>query len=131
MEINLRGRDFTEQENTRESRVVIVNETFARKFFPGQDAIGRRFNFSGPTDPFWQVVGVAADGKYNSLGEDPKPAFYRPLLRDYSNNVTLVARTNGDPRSAITGLRREIESLDPNLPLYNIETLTEHMNLPL
>ncbi|OLE54884.1 MAG: hypothetical protein AUG51_05980 [Acidobacteria bacterium 13_1_20CM_3_53_8] len=131
MEINLRGRDFTEQENRRESRVAIINETFARKFWPGQDAIGRRFNFGGPTDPFWEVIGVAADGKYNSLGEDPKPAFYRPLLRDYSNNVTLVARTNGDPRSAITGLRREIESLDPNLPLYNIETLTEHMNLPL
>ncbi|HMF55794.1 MAG TPA: FtsX-like permease family protein, partial [Pyrinomonadaceae bacterium] len=103
----------------------------ARKFFPAQEAIGRRFNFGGPNDPFWEVIGVAADGKYNSLGEDPKPAFYRPLLRDYSNNVTLVARTMGDPQAAIRGLRREIQNLDAALPLYNVETLTEHMNVPL
>src|SRR5256714_5063551 len=99
MEINLRGRDFTEQENRQETRVAIVNETFARRFWPGQDAIGRRFNFGGPKDPFWEVIGVAADGKYNSLGEEQKPAFYRPLLRDYSTNVTLVARTTGDPQA--------------------------------
>ncbi len=131
MEIPLRGRDFTAQENRKESRVAIVNETFAKKFWPGQDAIGKRFNFGGPTDPYWEVIGVAADGKYNSLGEDPKAAFYRPLLRDYSNNVTLVARTTADPRAVINNLRAEIQSLDPNLPLYKVETLNEHMDLPL
>jgi predicted permease len=131
MEIGLRGRDFTARDNKKESRVAIVNETFARKFFHGQDAIGRRFNFGGPDQPFWEVIGVAADGKYNSLGEDPKPAFYRPLLRDYSTNVTLVARASGDPRAVIAALRREVQQLDPSLPLYNIGTLTEHMQVPL
>ncbi len=131
MEIGLRGRDFTAQDNKKESRVSIVNETFAQKFFHGQDAIGRRFNFGGPDQPFWEVIGVAADGKYNSLGEDPKPAFYRPLLRDYSTNVTLVARASGDPRAVIAALRREVQQLDPSLPLYNVGTLTEHMQVPL
>src|SRR2546423_7490921 len=131
MEINLRGRDFTEQENRRESRVAIINETFARKFWPGQDAIGRRFNFGGPQDPYWEVIGVAADGKYNSLGEEQKLAFYRPLLRDYSPNVSLVARTAGDPQTLIGALRREVQQLDPTLPLYNVETLTAHMAVPL
>lgn len=131
MEIPLRGRDFTEQENKKESRVVIVNETFARRFFPDQDAIGKRFNFSGPEDPFWQVIGVVGDGKYNTLGEDPEPAIFRPLLRDYGTSATLVARTNTDSRAVITLLRQEVQAIDPTMPLYNVETLTEHMSLPL
>ncbi len=73
MEIPLRGRDFTEHDD--KERVAIVNETFARRFYPGREAIGRRFNFDGPDKPYWEVIGVAADGKYNSLGEDPKAAF--------------------------------------------------------
>jgi predicted permease len=131
MEIALRGRDFTEQDDKKETRYAIVNETFARKFFPGQDAIGRRFNFNGPEQPFWEVIGVAADGKYNTLGEEPKAAFYRPLLRDYNTSVSLVARTNVEPQTAIAALRREIQSLDPTLPLYGVKTLTEHMQMPL
>jgi len=131
MEIPLRGRDFTERDDKEESRVAIINETFARRFFPGREAIGRRFNFSGPDKPYWEVIGVAADGKYNSLGEDPKAAFYRPLLRDYSTNATLVARTTGDSNSALAALRGELLRMDSALPLYNVQTLSEHMNVPL
>ena len=131
MEIPLRGRDFTERDDKDESRVAIVNETFARRFLPGRDAIGRRFNFSGPDKPYWEVIGVAADGKYNSLGEDPKAAFYRPILRDYSTNATLVARTVGDSKSALAALRSELERLDATLPLYNVQTLSDHMSVPL
>ncbi|MGH9871746.1 MAG: ABC transporter permease [Pyrinomonadaceae bacterium] len=131
MEIALRGRDFTERDDKGESRVAIVNETFARRFFPGQEAIGRRFNFSGPDKPYWEVIGVAADGKYNSLGEDPKAAFYRPILRDYSTNATLVARTTGDSSAALVTLRSELQRMDPTLPLYNVQTLSDHMSVPL
>jgi len=131
MEIPLRGRDFTERDDQEESRVAIINETFARRFFPGREAIGRRFNFDGPDKPYWEVIGVAADGKYNSLGEDPKAAFYRPLLRDYSTNATLVARTAGDSNSALAALRGELLRMDSALPLYNVQTLSEHMNVPL
>jgi predicted permease len=131
MEIALRGRDFTERDDKKETRYAIVNETFARKFFPNQDAVGRRFNFNGPEDPYWEIIGVAADGKYNTLGEDPKPAIYRPLLRDYSTSATLVARTATDPQTAIASLRKEIQSLDAALPLYGVKTLTEHMQMPL
>src|SRR6266536_4145060 len=62
MGIPLRGRDFREDENKKESRVAIVNETFAKKFFNGQDPIGRRFNWHGPKDPFFEIVGVVPDG---------------------------------------------------------------------
>jgi len=132
MEIPLRGRDFSNLDSKEESRVAIVNETFARRLFPGREAIGGRFNFDGPDKPFWEIVGVAADGKYNSLGEDAKPAFYRPLARNYSPGVSLVARTTtADPESIIPGLRNELLRLDPTLPVFNAKTLTEHMSLPL
>jgi predicted permease len=131
MGIALRGRDFTELEDKLEMRVAIVNETFAHRFFPGQEAIGQRFNFSGPDKPFWEIIGVCGDGKYNSLGEDPKPALFRPQLRDYNTTVSLVARTKRDPRTELAAMQRELRSLDATLPLYEVKTLTEHMKIPL
>jgi predicted permease len=131
MEINLRGRDFTEHDKERESRVAIVNETFARRFFAGQEAVGRRFNFSGPKDPYWEIIGVAADGKYESLGEEPKIAVYRPLLRDYISWTTLIARTTSDPQALLAAIHQEFRRLDPALPLSNVKTLKEHMHIPL
>jgi predicted permease len=131
MDIPLRGRDFTEHDDKPESRVAIVNETFARKFWNGEDAIGKRFNFGSPNDPYWEVIGVAADGKYNSLGEKPQPAFYRSMQRNYTSTVVLVARVEGDPQGALGALRREVQRLDPTLPIYEAKTLTEHMQIPL
>jgi predicted permease len=130
MGIPLRGRDFLPTENRKESRVAVVNETFARKFFHEQDPIGRRFNHKGPDDPFWEIIGVVPDGKYNTLGEEPKAVVFRPI-RYFNSNSTLVARTDGDERSALAALRREVQQLDPTLPLYDAKTLTEHMNIPL
>jgi macrolide transport system ATP-binding/permease protein len=131
MGISLRGRDFTDQEEKPENRVAVVNETFAKKFFPGQDPIGKRFNFSGADKPFWEIIGVCGDGKYNSLGEDPKPALFRPQLRDYSTAVSMVARTKGDPKTVLGAMQREMRNLDPTLPIYGMKTLKEHMKIPL
>jgi len=130
MGIPLRGRDFLPTENKKESRFAVVNETFARRFFKGEDAIGKRFNHSGPNDPFWQIVGVVPDGKYNTLGEEPKAVIYRPM-RYFDTTSTLVARTVGDPRTVLGALRRQVQELDPTLPIYDVKTLTEHMNIPL
>jgi predicted permease len=131
MGIALRGRDFAESEDKLEARVTVVNETFAKKFFPGIDPIGKRFNFSGPKDPLWQIIGVCSDGKYNTLAETSQSAVFRPQFRDYDTVVTLVARTEGDPRSMTAPLRKEFQEMDPTLPLYDIKTLTEHMKIPL
>jgi predicted permease len=131
MGIPLRGRDFRDDENKKESRVAIVNQTFAKKFFNGQDPIGKRFNWRGPKEPFFEIVGVVPDGKYNSLGEDPKPALYTPLYRDYSGMVTLVARTRGDPRQVLAALRGEVRKLDPSISVYAAKTLKEHMGTSL
>ena len=130
MGIPLRGRDFLPTENKKDSRFAIVNETFARRFFPGQEAIGKRYNSSGPKDPFWQIIGVVPDGKYNTLGEEPKAVIFRPQ-RYFETSSTLVARTEGDPHTVLAAIRRELQQLDPTLPLYDAKTLSEHMNIPL
>jgi predicted permease len=131
MEIPLRGRDFTAQDDQPDARFAVVNETFARKFWHGEDAIGKRFNYNGPKDPYYTVIGVVADGKYNSLGEDPKPAFYRSMLRTYNSTVVVVARVEADQRAALAALHREVQTLDPTLPIYDEKTLAEHMQIPL
>jgi predicted lysophospholipase L1 biosynthesis ABC-type transport system permease subunit len=110
--------------------VAIVNETFVRRFFNGQEPIGKRYNSSGPNDPFWEIIGVVPDGKYNTLGEEPKAVTFRPL-RYFDSQMTLVARTQGDPHTVLAAIRREIQDLEPTLPLYDAKTLTEHMNIPL
>ncbi|HEY2799938.1 MAG TPA: ABC transporter permease [Chthoniobacterales bacterium] len=131
MQIPLRGRDFLPNENKTESRVAVVSETFARRFFPGKDAIGKRFNFGGPNDPYWRIIGVCGDGKYNSLGEEPTPAVYRPLLRDYTTPVTLVARGPGSASALLSALKDETQKVDPNLTIFLAQTLDEHMDIPL
>jgi predicted permease len=131
MGIPLRGRDCRDDENKKESRIAIVNETFAKKFFNGEDPIGRRFNWHGPKDPFFEIVGVVPAGKYNSLGEDPKPALYTPLYRDYTGMVTVVARTRSDPRQVLNALRNEVHNLDPSISVYAAKTLKEHMGTSL
>jgi predicted permease len=131
MGIPLRGRDFRDDENKKESRVAIVNETFVKKLLNGQDPIGRRFNWHGPKDPLFEIIGVVPDGKYNSLGEDPRPALYTPLYRDYTGMVTLVARTRADPRQVLGSLRTIVQGLDPSISVYAAKTLKEHMGTSL
>jgi macrolide transport system ATP-binding/permease protein len=131
MGIPLRGRDFRDDENKKESRVAIVNETFAKKLLNGQNPIGRRFNWHGPKDPFFEIVGVVPDGKYNSLGEDPKPALYTPLYQDYTGMVTLVARTRADPEQVLAALRGIVRELDPSISVYAAKTLKEHLGTSL
>ncbi|MEK6323147.1 MAG: ABC transporter permease [Acidobacteriota bacterium] len=129
------GRDFTAQDKKDAPSVAIVNETFARYFWPGQSAIGKRFRIGADEGLLIEVIGAARDGKYFSLGEEPRPFVYRPLLQSYvgdaSNDGTLIVRAVADPGVIIAAVRREVQQLDANLPVFNIKTLTEHMRLSL
>src|SRR6266508_817828 len=127
----LEGRDFTMLDNKDESRFVIVNETFARRFWPGQNPIGKRLSRSGPDNPRFEVIGVVKDGKYFTLGEAPRPFVYYPMAREYDSNVSLVVHTNAEPQSMINTIRREVERLDANLPLYDVKTMSEHLRFSL
>jgi putative ABC transport system permease protein len=131
----LRGRDFGEQDTPKENplsapQVVIINETMARRFWPEQEAIGKRFRFFG--DEFYrEVIGIARDTKYNSLVEDRLPFIYLPLSQNYANAGTLHIRTAGGPTQIVAGVRREVQALDAQLPLLNVETLNEQLDQSL
>jgi putative ABC transport system permease protein len=123
------GREFTANDKDDAPNVGVINETFAQRFWPGQNAVGKRFHDGG--ERLIQVVGVARNGKYQSYGEDPKLALFFPLAQRYSTSAALVVRTLGDPKSAIASVRNEIYTLDSNLPVYEVKTLQEHLQLPL
>jgi predicted permease len=122
----LRGRTFTSQDDESASAVAIVNQTMARKLWPDQDAIGKRFR-SDIRGSHVQVVGIVRDGKYRWLSEGPLAFFYVPLAQDYTPAVTLHVRTLSDPLALTPSIRGVLRSLDPNLPIYNIRSMQEHL----
>ncbi|MBO0727581.1 MAG: ABC transporter permease, partial [Blastocatellia bacterium] len=125
------GRDFTMLDDKDESRFAIVNETFAQRFWPGQNPIGKYLSRGGPEGQRFEVIGVAKNGKYWTLGETPRPFVYFSLAREYGSAVTLVVSASVEPQSMINTIRREVARLDANLPLYDVKTMSEHMRLSL
>jgi predicted permease len=130
------GRPFGERDDKPAPRVVVVNEAFARRFFPGADpareALGKRMSFRGDEGPWNEIVGVAKDGKYWTIGEAPQMFVYSPLAQSYSSYSTLVVRTSGgDPRALAPALNAEVRALDPALPLFDVKTVEEHMGASL
>jgi len=126
----IEGREFTMRDDKKEMRFVIINETFAQQFWPGQSAIGKRVG-GNKDGPFYEVIGVARNGKYWSIGEDPKPFIYYSMVRSYETSAALVVSSTGDPNSLINALRKEVQRIDPNLPVFDVKTMTEHMRLSL
>jgi putative ABC transport system permease protein len=122
----LRGRDFTAQDREGGPPIAVINETMARRLFPGEDPIGRRFRF-GDADPFIEVVGVVGDGKYRSLREEATLCLYQPFLMNYRHAMNLLVRTEGEPQSIVPAVRNIVAALDPRLPVFNVRTLDEQV----
>jgi predicted permease len=127
----VQGREFTEQDNEQSPRVVIVNETFARRFWPNESPLHKRFRFSGANSPLLEIIGVAQDGKYAGLNEDPKAFVYRPLWQAALNSSSLIVRAEMEPQQLIAAVRRELQELDPRLPIASTKTMTEHLSFAL
>jgi putative ABC transport system permease protein len=118
----VRGRAFSEFDRSDGTAVAVVNRTMAERFWPGEDVLDRVFRL-GSQGVETRVVGVAADSKYARLGEEPEPYVYVPVTQAYRSRMTLHARTRGDPELLIETFRREVQELDPDLPLTAVETL--------
>jgi len=118
----LRGRDFTDADRAGALPVAIVNEAMARQFWPGQEALGKRFRFYTETVPR-EVVGVVKTSKYTTLGEPPQPAAYTPLQQTYSDNIVLFVKAAGDAAALIEPVRREVRQLDPRMPIQNAQVV--------
>lgn len=119
----LRGRDFQEADRQGAAQVVIVNQFMADRFWPGQDAVGKRFRFHGDTEPR-EVVGVAKTASYFNAGENPQPCAYLPEAQEHAAAASLVIRA-ANPPAALAVVRKEVQALDPNLPLVQVITLED------
>jgi predicted permease len=120
----LAGRDFTEQDMESSQRVAIVNQAFVDRYWPGQDAVGKRIRID---DVWFNVVGVARNGKYRRLVYPPEPVFFQPLYQRYRDEVMIHARVAGDPRSYAAEVERTVHELNADLPVFGVTTLKSSM----
>jgi predicted permease len=123
----LLGRAFTEADGETSPSVAIVNETMAKHFWPGENPIGKRFSLTSDDGPFVEIVGVARDGKYRILAEDPQPYFYVPLSQHFTAQRTLQIRSAMPPESLAPIVQHEIQALDANDPIEEIQTMKESL----
>jgi predicted permease len=126
----VRGRGFTDADRPGAPLVMVVNETFARKFWGTADPIGKRISISGEGGPWLEVIGLARDGKYVSIAESPKPYVYYPQLQN-PDGITLHVRTTGDPKRLLTAVRREVSIVAPTWMIERPRTLEENMGASL
>jgi len=120
----LKGRAFDER-NGANSRVVIINETLARKFFPGQDPIGQQLIVRWEPDFVDEIIGVVGDIKETALEQEPNPAVYWPHPREPYQFMNFVIRSAIDPASLTAAATREIHALDPDQPVADVRTLQQ------
>ena len=124
------GRDITEADNDAAPRVVIVNESFARRYFPDADPIGKRIKPGLSTTeketPWREIVGVVRDIRHRSLGEPALPAYFIPYAQGLITPLHLVIRTRNTPGMA-DEVRKVIASMDPEVALYGVKTMEEYL----
>ena len=122
----VKGRAFTVQDKAGATPVVIVNETLARKQWPGQDPIGKRIRFDYPLDkaPWMEIVGISKDVRHE-LTLEVTPELYLPHAQDSWNSMVLVARTSVDPASLAGAIRRHVWAIDKDQPVFDVRTMEE------
>jgi putative ABC transport system permease protein len=115
----LRGESFTGVETREGAQVVIVNEAFAKKFWEGEDPLGKRLR-TGDERPWVSVIGVVGNVRHVGLSEPIRPTYYFPVALLPWRTMTLVVRTTGDPEAISASLRQAIARIDPTLPIYDV-----------
>ncbi len=121
----LAGRDFTASDGVESPRVAVISETLARRHFPGENPIGARLHVSvgDPEGGPYEIVGVVSDIKLTSLDSDMPALVYIPHTQLAIGLMTFVVRTDGDPLSLVNGVARAVRSIDPELPLADVQTM--------
>jgi predicted permease len=126
----LQGREFSEQDSGSAPPVVIVNEAAAKQFWPGQNPLSQKVRFGGE-DKYSEVVGVARDGKYRTLGEAQRSFVYRALAQGGNTDWILIVRIAGDPRPVTGEIRAIARQLDSKVPMLHLQTLEERTAVSL
>jgi putative ABC transport system permease protein len=122
----LHGRGFLESDTMHSPHVAVVNEHFANRFWPHQDAIGKRFHLGDTNGPLIQIAGIAKQGKYFWIGEPPVDFFYLPFYQNQQNAMTLLAESPASDASTLAPvLRRIVHSIDPNMAIFDVRTMQD------
>ncbi len=124
----IRGRMMTEDEDPSHPNVVIINQTFARKYFPGEDPIGQKFG-NGALDPksMREIIGIVADVREGALDADIWPAEYEAIYQDGDNDFAVAVRTAGDEKAILPAIVRTLRQVDPNLGIIGEKTMQQQM----
>ena len=119
------GRLFGDHDDAKAAPVVLINETFARRFLPRQQPIGQRIDFGGGEKEIREIIGVVADVKNDDFDEQPDPAVYVPHAQNPSRTMSLVIRATQEPTRLASAVRSEVQALDPSLPVSNVKTISQ------
>ncbi len=132
----LRGRDFNAQDTINSPPVAIVSEKLVARLWPEMkdpgEALGKRLRVGRSNSISCEVIGVSKDSRndiFNRIDREPEPTIYRPFAQNYSALASLIVRTDGDPRGLVSAVRREVATLDENLPPQNLQPLSETVSL--
>jgi len=126
------GRDFTDGDTAEAPEIVMVNQTLARRAWPGEDPVGRRLRIGrNPSAPWQTVIGVVTDIRHLGPATAPRPELYEVHTQSPFSFMAFVVRTEGDPYSTVGAIRHEIARLDPGLPMSGIRTMEEHLSRSL
>jgi putative ABC transport system permease protein len=122
-----RGRVFADGDRADTTPVVVINEAMARRFWPGQEAVGKRVRWGGwnPPQGWLTIAGVVADVKFSSLEAESPPTIYMPVFQipRIRRDAVFIARTTADPASLAAAMRHEIAAVDADLPVYDVRTM--------
>jgi putative ABC transport system permease protein len=123
----LAGRPLVETDNDTAARGVVVNEVFAKKFWPNGDALGKRITFDDvKKNPNWiPIVGIVASMHHVSLDADVKPEMYMPIRHSPPRTMILALRSAHDPRALITSVRREVQAIDPGVAIAYVRPMSQ------
>jgi putative ABC transport system permease protein len=125
----LRGRSFTAEDTPSSRPVTVISETMARRYFPGQDPIGKRIKESGPDipTPYMEIVGVVGDTKYLGLDAPPEPIYYHPYTQNFSSRLYLVVRSSlaGGAAALAPLVRGEVRAVDADVVVSEVRTLEQ------
>ena len=128
----LRGRTIGIEDTATSLKAVVVNQTLAKRYFPHGDAIGHSFTVADPSvKGTWQIVGIVGNATYNHAGEEPEAMAYLAVMQlteDDQYAYWLQVRTAGDPQAIAGELRAALTDIDPNLPVLDVQTISEHLD---
>jgi putative ABC transport system permease protein len=128
----VKGRAFDEHDAYDAPAVIVINEAYAERFFPGEDPLGKRIRPGMSVEPgkkpWREVVGVVSNVRYRGQGKDFTPEYYVPESQMPLDSMTLVVKTAGDPHGIVGAVREEVRNMDKDLPLYGIRTMDEYLS---